>query len=412
MEVKQFSQGQFANAFEGSAVDLIASLKDAPPPTPPAPGTSPTPPVDTTKKGDEDPLKPTTTLDEGRDAAALLAGDETKTDDETPPGDGKTPAETDAAKAKAKAGRPVEKLDEGTKKIFSTLVSEKVLFGFEDGKIDTIKDVQDLLDANLTHRIEAQQKQIYEGVFQSMTPAMQTVLQYASQVTHPSELLPLLQTTSNAERFASLDPENPAHQEAIVRERMRMNGDSDAIIEQEITDLKDRNKIAEKAKAYKPVLQQFYERQTQQLLAEKQQEEQVFFQQVQQNEQNIRKVLDAPDMGGIKLKNNHKGIAYELLAVPKDEYGGGVGLYAVIDNLFQEGKFDKLIKLALLAGDEKAFEEVYSTKLRMQNADETIRKLNTGGRSAGPTVTSDDQDPDPEPKLRRPTRTGFGFTTK
>lgn len=413
MEVKQFSQGQFADTFEGSAADLMASLpKDATPPTttvtpPVIPGT---PAVDPKKEEVKDPLKSETTLDEGRDAAALLKGDETKGDD-APPG-GTPPADDAAAKAAAKKGRPVEKLDDGAKKLFNTLVSEKVLFGFEDGKIETVKDVQDLLDANLTHRIEAQQKEIYEGVFQSMTPAMQMVAQYASQVTHPSELLPLLQTTSNAERFASLDPENIAHQEIIVRERMRMNGDSDAIIDQEITDLKDRNKMAEKAKAYKPVLQQFYERQTQQLLHEKQREEQEMIQQVQLNDQHIRKILDAPDMGGIKLKNNHKAAVYEMLAIPREEYGGGVGIYHIIDQLFQEGKFDRLAKIALLVADEKGFDEAYITKLRMQNADDTIRKLNTSNKAAGPTVTDDQQDQDnDQPKLRRPSRTGFGFAS-
>lgn len=415
MEVKQFTQGAFTDAFDGSAADLLSRIIPAAPAAPAAPvatlppatAAAPTvPPVD-------DPLKAKPTLDEGRDANDLLNADEAdKKEKEAAALAAQTPEEQATAAAKAKKGRPVEKLGEPVVTLFSNLIKEKVLFGFEDGKIETVKDVQDLLDANLNHRMEAQQKEIYDGVFRSMTPAMQTVLQFAGQVTSPSELLPLLQTSSNAERFASLDPENVAHQELIVRERMRMNGDPDAVIEQEITDLKDRNKMAEKAKAYKPVLQQFYERQAQQILAEKQREEEQYFQQIQLNDQHLRKVLDAPELEGIKLKNNHKGIVYELLAIPREEYGGGVGIYSVIDRLFQEGKFDKLAKIALLVGDEKAFEEAYSTKLRLQNADNTIRKLNTGNRSAGPTVTDDDIPPEPQPTVRRPARAGFGFSNQ
>lgn len=398
MEVKEFTQGAFTDTFEGSAADLIAKIPTTPV-TPLAPAAPAAPATD--------PLKPQPTLDSERDAAAVV-------DEDNEPED-KEPVTTPVVDPKAanKKGRPVEKLDEPVRKLFSNLINEKVLFGFQDGKIETVKDVQDLLDANLNHRIEAQQKEIYDGVFRSMTPAMQAVLQYAGQVTSPSELLPLLQSTSNIEKFASLDPENPVHQELIVRERMRMNGDPDTIIEAEITDLKDRAKLAEKAKAYKPVLQQFYEKQAQQLVSDRQREEQDYFQQVQQNDQHIRKVLDSESFDGIKMKNTHKGVVYELLAVPREEYGGGVGLYSVIDRLFQEGKFDRLAKIALLAGDEKGFEEVFSTKLKFQNADSQLRKLNTGGRAAGPTVV-DDADPDnaPQPTLPRPARSGFGFATK
>lgn len=399
MEVKEFTQGAFTDTFEGSAADLIAKI----PATPAAPASPAAPAPPST-----DPLNPQPTLDAERDAAAVI---QEGTDQEPEPGAEPAPAvPVDPKKTK---GRPVEKLDEPVRKLFSNLINEKVLFGFQDGKIETVKDVQDLLDANLNHRIEAQQQDIRDGVFRSMTPAMQAVFQYAGQVTSPSELLPLLQSTSNIEKFASLDPENPVHQEMIVRERMRMNGDPDAIIEAEITDLKDRAKLADKAKAYKPVLQQFYERQAQQLVADRQREEQEYFQQVQQNDQHIRKILDSESFDGIKMKNAHKGVVYELLAVPREEYGGGVGLYSVIDRLFQEGKFDRLAKIALLAGDEKGFEEVFSTKLKFQNADSQLRKLNTGGKSAGPTVTSDIDPDDTQPTLPRPSsRSGFGFATK
>lgn len=400
-EVKQFTQGDFANTFEGSATDFLQQLATQNPP----PVATTTPPPATTAPVTTPPLETNNTLKPEDDAAALLADKpEEESTEEQKIEEGK-PAKP------AKGRPPVEKLDASTQKLVSELINDKKLFGFADGKIETKKDLQDLLDANFNHRIESQQKEIYDGVFKSMTPAFQMVAQYATQVDSPAELLPLLQSTSSAERFAKLDEANPIHQELIVRERMRLNGDTDEIIDQEIADLKDRAKLAEKAKVYKPVVQGFYEKQTQQLLATKQREEQEYFQTVQANDQHIRKVLDSDSLDGIKLKNPHKGIVYELLAIPREEYGGGVGIYSVIDTLFQKGQFDKLAKIALLVGDEKAFEEVYGTKLRMANADNTIRKLNTAGQSA-PLTPEEDQDELTPPVLARPSRSGFGFSTR
>lgn len=410
MEVKQFTQGQFADTFEGSALDLLKQTAAA------------TPATATPSAASTEPLKVEKVLDPEQDATKLLqeqaAAKKTEEETEEDPNAAATIA-ADAAKVAAekakKAGRPpVEKLDDNTVKLVKSLIDDKKLFGFQDGKIETKADLQDLLDANFNHKVETQQKEIYQQVFNSMTPAMQFIAQYAQSVSSPSELIPLLQNTSNIERFASLDENNPIHQEQIVREKMRLAGDSDDVIEQEIIDLKDRAKLADKAKMYKPALQQFYEKQVKQLAETKAKEEQDYFQQVQQNDANIRKILDADQFDGMKLKQAHKAIAYELLAVPREEYGGGMGIYHVIDTLFQQGKFDKLAKIALLAGDEKAFEELLGNKVRFAVADSTTRKLQTAARTAGPSNT--DVDPDEVQQnthtLVRPTRTGFGFSSR
>lgn len=416
MEVKQFTQGQFADTFEGSALDLLKQVATATPATATNSATAVAVPATT------DPLKPETTLNPEQDAAKFLQQQQVTaitTDEEEDTEEAAATAAVEAAKIAAektkKAGRPpVEKLDDNTVKLVKSLIDDKKLFGFQDGKIETKADLQDLLDANFNHKIETQQKEIYEQVFKSFTPAMQFIAQYAQQVSSPSELLPLLQNTSNIERFASLDENNPIHQEQIVREKMRLAGDSEDVIEQEITDLKDRAKLADKAKVYKPALQQFYEKQVKQLADQKAQEEHQYFEMVKQNDANIRKVLDADQFDGMKLKQTHKGVVYELLAVPREEYGGGMGIYHIIDTLFQQGKFDKLAKIALLAGDEKAFEELISNKAKFTMADSTARKLNTSIRTAGPTST--DVDPDEEQQntktLVRPTRTGFGFSSR
>lgn len=420
MEVKQFNMEQFADTFEGSAADFLkqaATVKPAATQTPPAttpPAAQTTPPATT----NNEPLQTNNTLNPEDDATKLLQQQQTGQEDEPETEEEKAAAAAAAAAQQAgagkqKGGRPVEKLDDATKQFFNSLIEEKKLFGFQDGKLETKKDLQDLLDANYQHKVEAEKKEIYQSVFASMSPAMQFVAQYAGQLNSPSELLPFLQSTSSAERFSSLDENNTSHQELIVRERMRLNGDTDEVIDQEIQDLKDRAKLADKAKAYKPVVQGFYEKQAQHMVAQAQREEQEYFQMVQQNDMNIRKVLDADQFDGAKLKQQSKGVIYELLAVPREEYGGGMGIYHVIDTLFQQGKFDRLAKIALLAGDEKAFEEMMTNKIKFGVADNQIRRLNTSSRAAGPIQ----QDIEPEEvnrqqTLQRPSRSGFGFSTR
>lgn len=410
MEVKQFTQGQFADTFEGSAADFIKQLQTATPP-PPA-NSDATPTVATPAVPVTDPLKPDMTLNPDQDATAAIAANNAKPEEVKPEEDAAA-ATAKAAEAK-KAGRPpVEKLDAATKQLVESLIADKKLFGFQDGKIETKADLQDLLDANVNHRSQEAEKDVYQRVMTSMTPAMQFIAQYANQVTSPSELLPLLQSTSNIERFSALDENNATHQEMIVRERMRLSGDAEDVIEQEITDLKDRAKLADKAKSYKPLVQQFYQRQAQQLVETQQREEQQYMQTIQQNEQKVRATLDLDTLDGIKLNKQHKGAIYEMIAIPREQYGGGMGIYHLIDNLFQEGKFDKLAKIALLVADEKGFETAFGTKLKFENADRTIRALNTnGGKGGTPTVVNDDLDEPATPQLVRPTRTGFGFNSR
>lgn len=408
-EIRQFTQGDFSQAFEGSAMDL---LKVPVAPRTQTPATPATPTTPTTV------IVATPSPSTDQDASDLLTNQigpkdvVQKSEEEIEAEAQKAELEAKAATdAKSKGRPPVVRLDESAQKLFNKLIADKHIFGFQDGKIETEKDIQDLLDANINHKVEAIRNEAIQGAIQSLNPAMQAVLNYAQYVEDPSEILPFLTANSNVKQIGTLDETKPLDQERIVRERMKLNGDSEDLIAAEIQDLKDRGKLEERAKTYKPHLTQYYERQAQQLLQQRQQEEQTYIATVQKNEQSIRGILDAPDFEGVKLKAAHKGVVYELLAVPREQYGGGVGIYAVIDKLFMDGKFDKLAKVALLLGDEKGFEDVFSTKAKMAASDRTIRALNTADRAGGPLVTDNNEPDPPKNVLPRPTRNSFGFGT-
>lgn len=399
MELKQFTTEAFDNAFANkSAAEMIAAMQQQ-----------------DVKIPEEKKIEEET---QQRSAADMAANPEKKLEEEKKVEEEKTEEQkaaeltANAEAEKKKAGRPPAeiKLDDNTKTIVNALIKDGKLRPFQDGKIETQRDIAELLEANVSYQLDEEKKTILDKVFNSMSPALQIVAQYAQYIQNPQELLPIINSTSNHEKFKALDDNNPAHHEMIVRERLRLNGDSDEVIEQEITELKDSAKLAAKAKTYKPVVEQYYARETKKLMDAEAAKEREYEQIIQRNHEEIVKVLGAPKLDGMQLKQQHKSLAYELLAEPREEYGGGVGIYAVIDKLFAEGKFTTLTKLALLAADESAFDSVYSTKVKLNESDRVGRILQTASTTGGP-ITTDEEiiKQQQEAGLQRPTRTGFGF---
>lgn len=317
----------------------------------------------------------------------------------------------EANKAKGKGGRPAEvKLDDTTKTIFTELITEGKLFGFKDGRIESKKDVVELIEANIQSKIDAEKTDLLDKVYASQTPAMQFIMNHASKVQSPQELIPLLTSISNIEKIESLDESKPVDQERIVRLKMKLAGDSDELIESEIQDLKDSAKLEAKAKYYKPALSKHYQTETQKIIQVQQEEDRKLEAMFQENHKNIVKVLESPNIEGLEFKQKDKGIIYELLAVPRDQYDGGVGIYKVIDNLFMKGDFATLSQVALLLGDKKAFDASYTNKTKMLAANTTARILQTTTRTGG--AIHDDGEPEPAQQkqtVQRPSRNGFSL---
>jgi hypothetical protein len=407
MEIKNFTMGDFSNTFGGKPVeDMLADLqKDT---TNTTPIITPTQTAPITVDSNKD-LTPEQILENLKNPANQPA--ETEEQKRVREEAEAVAAQTNPPKKTTKV--PEVKLDDTTKTIVADLIKDGKLFGFEDGKIETKADLIELLEANKKAGLEEKEEDVFQRVFQSQTPAMQFLMTHAARVQNPQELLPLLTSTSNIEKVESLDESKPADQERIVRLKMKLAGDPDDVIDSEIQDLKDRAKLEEKAKVYKPVISQYYQRETQKIVAQKQEEDRQMQQTFDNNRRAIISTLEAKELDGLELKRNQKGLVWEMLAEPREEYDGGVGIYKVIDDLFMKGDFKKLSKLALLAADEKEFDSVYSTKLRMQNADSVARKLQTTNRSAGPT--QDDTDDDNKQRvIQRPVnKTGsFSFLPK
>ena len=330
-------------------------------------------------------------------------GKEGETDTEAPKEEAPKVAELET---KSK-GRPSEKLSEQTKADILALIEEGKLDGFDDGKYETKKDLQDLLDAN-REKWETESYTRVKGEFlNSLNPGMQFVAKYAENVTHPSELIPFLTAIDNHSYVQELDPENVSHQEQIIREVNAIKGIPDAETEDDIADLKDRNKLADRAKALKPQLDNYTKQQIialQQQQALQLQQEQEFW--INRKKELKTTLLDAPQVDGLKLKQEHKELA--MVALSEKTKSGDLYIYSIIDNLLEKKDFETLAQIAILGMDKKAYKNYIQSQQKAEDAQATIRALKTRDKGTNTSLSSQSEEAPASGTLKRPVINSLG----
>lgn len=326
----------------------------------------------------------------------------------------KTPEELEAEKEakrvqaeldSKKSGRPKTKLDDSFKQGLDKLFKEQKLDPYSDGKDgyvipETWEDVVELLEDNKKNWIDSSkakdEQELMDRIYSSKSPAWQFVIQNSHLFNDPSELIPLLTAVQNIEYGKSLDTSEPEDQEKIVRATLSLQGLSAVDIESEIEDLKDRDRLEDRSKALKPILDRYNQANASKILEEKQAEEQkkaTFWNNYYKNlEDNI---FRAKDVDGVKIKNEHKQLIASAL-IP-DEDIGGLPIYTIIDNLVAAGNFKLLSKIALLGVDEKLFDSYFLTKKADMKADGIQRVLRQVGTSSNTTDVDTDGETKPKP---------------
>lgn len=297
---------------------------------------------------------------------------------------------------------PKGKLPDNFSEIVSELEKRELIKGFEDGKYETIEDVIDLLQENDKIKVESLKKQAEESLFQQFTPAMQTVLQYAQKgVRDPAELIPLLTAIDNFDYSTQLDAENPEHHEQIISNALSIQGLSDEVIKAELADLRERGdeKVAQRAKYLKPVLDDFNKKQVEAIYYKKHQEEIAQKEELRNMQLKAKEVIvDSPNLGGIKLTAQEKYDAFMAVAQP-DPKTGGFPLYDILDDLYKKGKFDTLTEMFLVGTNKKLYYNKLGTTIKDEMANKTQRALRM--QTTGGTDSVDLQKKD---KITRPAR--------
>jgi hypothetical protein len=254
----------------------------------------------------------------------------------------------------------------------------------------TPEEFDEIIELQVEHKLSKEKENLEKKWYESKNPAWQMVAQYAEMVNHPSELLPIIQGVSNIDSLESLDPQDLAHAETIVRFRLEQRGEDKDIIDETIDSLKNTNKLATTAEKYKPVIMQEQQLQIKKAYEERVKQEQEYYSLISSIRQEVIETIEQPFLGKHKLKNEEKAKVFDLIGQPSAETKG-YKIYDAIDNLFEKKEYDKLRKIALLLTDEDSFFK-YSGVIQADRVAEGLqRKLRTVTDKASSSLSKDQE---------------------
>jgi len=214
-------------------------------------------------------------------------------------------------------GRP--KLEKsGVQDLMSKLIESGKIIPFDDDKpIEeyTIKDYQELFEANIAEIENKVRSETPVEFFQSLPKELQYAAKYVAD--GGNDLKGLFKVLAQAEEVHQLNPAIENDQEQIVREYLRATnfGNADEI-EEEIEGWKDRGDLQAKANKFKPKLDAMQEKVVQARLAQQEQMREQQQAAAQQYMQNVYDTVATADINGLKLDKKTQGLLYNGLVQP------------------------------------------------------------------------------------------------
>lgn len=244
----------------------------------------------------------------------------------------------------------------------------------------TAEEYDEVLELQINYRLDQAKKDLEKKWYDSKSPAWKAVSQYAEMVDDPTQLIPFLQGVKVIQSVASLDENDIAGAEAIVRTRLAQRGDPEEIITSQIDALKTTDKLISTAKQYKPIILQQEQQELGRRVKEEQEQQQEYIKLVTDIRENALKAIEKPIFGKTKLKNEEKAAIYDLIAEPSEDTQG-YGVYSAIDKLFDTKDFETLKEIALLLAKKDAFYTYLGTSVANQTAASLEKKLRVAGDS-------------------------------
>ena len=197
-----------------------------------------------------------------------------------------------------KGGRP-----SGLVELTNKLIEKGLIVPFEgDENVDkyTLKDFEELFEANTKDKAAKTQEEVSAQFFESLPEELQVAAHYVAN--GGNDLKSLFRSLAAVEEIRELDVDDEDSQEQIVRSYLHATqfGNADEI-EEEIEAWKDRDELGNKAKKFKPKLDAMQE----QIVARQLQQQEGMRKQQQQQAaiytDNIYKALEPGELNGLKL---------------------------------------------------------------------------------------------------------------
>jgi hypothetical protein len=265
---------------------------------------------------------------------------------------------------------------DGTIELVKKLIDAGQIIPFDDEKsIEdySLNDFEELLQANFEERENKIRQSTPAEFFQSLPEELQVAAKYVAD--GGQDLKGLFRVLSHVEETFELDPEQPSHQERIVREYLTATSfGTPEEIEEEIDSWKDRGDLEAKANKFKPKLDAMQARVVQQKLAQQEQLKRQQAAQAQAYMQNVYNTLANGELGGIRLDRRTQEHLYSGLIQPNypSISGRPTNLLGHLLEKYQyvEPNHGLIAEALWLLSDPQS----YKTKVREQGQKETVEK--------------------------------------
>lgn len=245
------------------------------------------------------------------------------------------------------------------------------------------KDVEDLWKANVDNMKNEVAAATPKEFFESLPEELQYAAEYVAK--GGQDLKGLFRALAQVEEVRTLDPNQPEHQEMIVRQYLQAsgfgNGDQD-LIEDQIQEWFDNGNLQKKAMQFQPKLNDMQEQVVQAKLAQ-----QEAFRQEQQAKkeaymQNIYETLKPAELNGVKIDNKRQKMLWEELTTVKYESltGRPTNLLGKLLEDYQFGqkpRYDLIAETLWLLSDPEDYKENIRKQAKNEVVGETVKKLKT-----------------------------------
>lgn len=317
---------------------------------------------------------------------------------------------------KSKGGRPtVDK--KGMAGLVSKLIESNYLVPFQDDEKPleeyTLDDYEELITENFKHKEETLRDEISTEFFDNLPPKMQAAAAYIAN--GGRDLEAMFATLARSESIEKLDPEEPDHQERIIRNYLEAKGfGTPEEIEEEIEVIKDNNRLESKAKQFKPKLDDMQEEIIQGKLAQQENMRRKQEQSASRYADSVFKALEAGKLGEIKIDPRTQNMLYKGLvqATYTSISGKNTNMLGHLLEKYQfsEPNHELIAEVLYHLADPKGFKDQLAKATKKDVVSKTVRELKgeqSNRQASGSTEDAFTRNESRTPGIKRQNKTFF-----
>ena len=283
--------------------------------------------------------------------------------------------------------KPGRKKIEGIADVFTKLIKDEKIIGFDDDKDlsdYSAKDWEELIEANLEEKANAVRRETPAQFFNSLPQELQIAAKYVAD--GGQDLKSLFQTLAQVEETRDLNVKAQDDQEYIIREYLAATGYGNREeIDEEIELWKDLGKLEQQAKKFKPKLDKMQEK----VVAAKLKEQEMKKAQQQKASQdymeNVYNTLKEGKLNDVKIDKKVQSMLYNGLVNPQypSISGKNTNLLGHLLEKYQfvEPNYSLISEALWLLADPDSYKSQIMSKGETAAVEKTVRKLKTAQAS-------------------------------